>query len=210
VRLGVELASCLGAYLLGSVSFSFLVVRRLRGDDVRQLGSGNAGATNVLRTTGGAAAFAVLVLDMAKGWIAVMVCRELGLSQSALAAAGCAAVAGHAFPVYHGFRGGKGVAAAAGVLAALETGTLVICLGIFIVVVAATRIVSLGSMLGTLAAPIVWWGGGVLGWWDSPTTPSLAWAALMAGLILLRHRKNLVRMAHGTERRLQGREEWER
>lgn len=210
MRFGLEIASCLGAYLLGSVSFSFLVVRRLRGDDVRQLGSGNAGATNVLRTTGGSAALLVLLLDMAKGWIVVMVCRELGLSQAALTAAGCAAVAGHAFPVYHGFRGGKGVATAAGVLAGLEVGTLLIGLGVFALTVAVSRIVSLGSVLATLAAPLAWWGGGALGWWEVPTTASLAWAALMAGLILIRHRENLVRLARGTERRLHGREEWER
>lgn len=197
-------ACFLGAYLLGSVSFSFLVVRRLRGDDVRRLGSGNAGATNVLRTTGAAAAVAVLALDVAKGFAPVAVCKLLGLPLWLQAAAGCAAVAGHVFPLYHGFRGGKGVATAAGALAGLALGALLVGIGLFALVVLATHIVSLGSILATIALPLAWWGGGALAWWPAPSPGALAWVVAMAGLVLFRHRRNVSRLLRGEEPRLGG------
>jgi glycerol-3-phosphate acyltransferase PlsY len=192
----------IASYLLGSISFSFLVVRRLRGADVRQLGSGNAGATNVLRTTGAPAALAVLLLDVAKGFVPVALCRLLDLPPWLQAAAGCAAVAGHVFPLYHGFRGGKGVATAAGALAGLAAGALIVGAGIFAIVVLATRLVSLGSMLGTVAVPVAWWWGGTLGWWPAPTPGGLTWIVVMAAIVLFRHRANLERLLRGEERRL--------
>lgn len=192
----------LGAYFLGSVSFSFLVVRRLRGDDVRKIGSGNAGATNVLRTTGRMAALVVLILDVSKGLVPVVLAKVAGLPAWVQAAAGFAAVAGHIFPLYHGFRGGKGVATAAGALAPNAGGALLLGLGLFAVVVLISRIVSLGSILATASVPIAWWMGGALGWWAPPTSGSLAWVAGMAAIVLYRHRANLRRLLRGEENRL--------
>jgi len=199
---GVGLAFFLGAYLLGSVSFSLLVVRRLRGDDVRQIGSGNAGATNVLRTTGRAAAMAVLILDISKGLLPVALTRAVGMPDWLQAAVGFAAVAGHIFPLYHGFRGGKGVATAAGALALNAGGALLVGVGLFAILVLVTRIVSLGSILATTSVPLAWWLGGRLGWWGMPSTGSVAWIAAMAAIVLYRHRANIKRLLRGEESRL--------
>jgi len=187
------IAAVLG-YLAGSVPIAF-VMARMRGIDLRAAGSRNLGAANVLRTAGVAPAVVVLFGDAAKGALAVVGVNALTNDLSAVAAAGLAAVAGHVFPVWLGFRGGKGVATAAGafsVLAPLPTITAVVA---FIVTVLLTRFVSAGSIVASLVLPII------SGMTASPA-PVVAASVVAAVLIVSRHRGNLGRIVRGTERRI--------
>jgi glycerol-3-phosphate acyltransferase PlsY len=187
------LAVLLG-YLAGSVPFAFLLARRA-GIDVRVAGSGNVGAANVLRTTGVRRGLLVMLLDVAKGAAAIAVAHLSNAGPMTVAAAGGAAIVGHIYPVWLKFRGGKGVAVAAGVFALLApAGTLIACV-IFIAVVMATRYVSLGSVAASLALPPAAWLTGASG-------SVVATAAAAATLIVFRHRANLGRVRAGTERRL--------
>jgi glycerol-3-phosphate acyltransferase PlsY len=183
-------------YLLGSVPFGVLVARRMAGLDVRQVGSGNIGATNVARAAGKGAGVLTLLLDAAKGALPVFAARWLGLAPAWVAAVGLAAFLGHLFPVWLRFRGGKGVATALGLLLALEPWAALAGLAGFAAMLALTRMVSVGSMVGAvLGAATVLAVEGV----RSP----YAWAsAAMAGAILVRHRGNLARLARGEERRI--------
>lgn len=184
------------AYLLGSISFAVLLVRLRSGRDIRSEGSGNAGATNVLRAHGKSLALAVAALDVAKGAVPVLLVRAVTADPKYAAAAAFAAVLGHVFPIFYGFRGGKGVATAVGAFAALAPLPLLVCLGIFIVVVALTRYVSLGSVVSMALLPAVC--GAVF---HSPR-PVVFAAAATAVLIVVKHRDNLRRLARGEERRL--------
>ena len=182
------------AYLVGSVPFAFLLARR-RGVDLRVAGSGNVGATNVLRTTGVQRAVVAMSLDAVKGAIAVLVAERLTPAPSAAVAAGLASVIGHIYPVWLGFRGGKGVATAAGVFAILAPLAMALASGVFLLAVWITRYISVGSLAGaaTLVAA-----AGVL---DQPTAVAIG-AAVAALIILYRHRGNLSRLIDGTERRV--------
>ncbi len=181
-------------YLTGSVPFAFLLARRA-GIDVRVAGSGNVGATNVLRTTGTWRAVLVMALDMAKGAAAVLLAGLLPGGGTLAALTGSAAVVGHIYPVWLRFHGGKGVAVAAGVfsvLAPIATGVAAL---LFLLIVWTTRYVSLGSIAATLALPpVAWWAG-------EPRAVVIA-AAGTAALILFRHRTNLQRLRSGTERKM--------
>jgi len=126
-------------YLLGSISFAVLLVRATTGTDIRAEGSGNAGATNVLRAHGKKLALLVALLDVAKGAAVVLLMRLVTADPRWAAAAGFAAILGHVFPVFYGFRGGKGVATAVGAFLALAPLALLVCLAVFVAVVAATR-----------------------------------------------------------------------
>ncbi|MGH9379199.1 MAG: glycerol-3-phosphate 1-O-acyltransferase PlsY [Thermoanaerobaculia bacterium] len=190
------------AYLLGSISFGLLLVRRSRGVDVRTLGSGNPGATNALRAAGPSVAVAVLVLDMAKGLLPVATGRAAGLPERQLAWIAAAAVLGHVFPLWHRFRGGKGVATAAGTLAALAPRPLIASAALFALTVATTRIVSLGSVVAALTVPLWWLAGARLGWWSGPDGMALAGCAAICLLVLWRHRDNLARLLRGEEPKL--------
>ncbi len=191
-----------GSYLLGSLSFSLAVVWLLQRADVRNLGSGNAGATNVLRTAGRWPALLVLLLDIAKGIVPVRAARTLGAPAEIVAAAAFAVVVGHVFPVFFGFRGGKGVATGFGALLALLP--LVACAAAvtFAVVVMATRYVSLASVSAAVALPALALLFARLGWTAPVPESVLAFACGCAGLVLLRHSGNLRRLAAGKERRL--------
>lgn len=191
-----------GSYLLGSLSFSLAVVWLLQRADVRNLGSGNAGATNVLRTAGRWPALLVLLLDIAKGIVPVRAARALGAPAEIVAAAAFAVVVGHVFPVFFGFRGGKGVATGFGALLALLP--LVACAAAvtFAVVVMATRYVSLASVSAAVALPALALLFARLGWTAPVPGSVLAFACGCAGLVLLRHSGNLRRLAAGKERRL--------
>lgn len=191
-----------GSYLLGSISFSLLVVWALRRIDLRTLGSGNAGATNVLRTSGRWPALLVLLLDIAKGIVPVRLAQQLGAPAEIAAGAGVAAIAGHVFPLWFGWRGGKGVATGLGAFLALfplagATGFLLFC-----VVVAATRMVSVGSLVAAAAVPPLAWAYGRAGLAARPSPATLALALAATLLVLARHRSNLARLRAGTERRL--------
>lgn len=196
-----------GAYLLGSVSFSYLLVKRLRGRDVRTLGSGNAGATNVLRTSGTAAGAAVLALDAGKGALPVLAARLLEAPAPVMGAAGVAAVVGHVFPVYLGFKGGKGVATGAGVHLVFSPLATLLAAVAFVAVVAATGYVALGSVLAALLLPLAAWGVGAAGWAPPLPAPLLVASGVIVGLVVVMHWENLRRLAAGTEGRLRDPEE---
>jgi glycerol-3-phosphate acyltransferase PlsY len=186
-----------GAYLLGSCPFSYWIVRWTRGIDVRSVGSGNPGATNVLRAAGKGTAVGVLLLDVLKGALPVAAATALSPATSLAAWTALAAVCGHVFSIFLRFRGGKGVATAAGALGALLPGSAAIAAAVFLVVVIATRYVSLGSILAALSFPVseVWRSG-------SADLGSLAPVVLVSALIVVRHRENIRRLLSGQESRL--------
>lgn len=192
---GVGAGVVLGAYLLGSISFSYLIVKAREGMDVRTVGSGNAGATNVLRASGKGPAAAVLLLDMTKGVLAVVAARWLQATPPVVGAAAVAVVLGHVFPVFLGFRGGKGVATSAGALGALAPAAMLFTLLVFVLVVTWKRYVSLGSVAAAAAFPLLAWAG--------QRDPSLiAASAAIALVIVIKHRTNLRRLLQGVEPRL--------
>jgi acyl phosphate:glycerol-3-phosphate acyltransferase len=184
------------AYLLGSISFAVLIVKWRTGRDIRGEGSGNAGASNVLRSHGKALGILVAALDVAKGAAAVALVRSVTADPRYAAAAGLAAVVGHVFPLYYGFRGGKGVATAIGAFLVLAPLACLVCVAVFVVVVATTRYVSLGSVVAMVLLPPV---SGVV--FHAQEAVVVA-AAAVAILIVLKHRTNLKRLAQGRERKL--------
>jgi glycerol-3-phosphate acyltransferase PlsY len=182
------------AYLLGSVPFAFLVTRR-RGIDLRHKGSGNLGATNVLRTAGVWPAVIVMLLDVLKGSAAVFAAQAITSGIAAPVAAGLASILGHIYPPWLGFRGGKGVATAAGVFAVLAPAALGIAVVVFVITVVVTRFVSAGSVAAAIALVIA---AAV----TNAPGPVVAGAAGAATMILFRHRANMERLVAGTERRV--------
>lgn len=191
-----------GAYLLGSVSFSYWIVRHLVGEDIRTLGSGNAGATNVLRTTGKSAGLLTFVLDCAKGAIAVACVRLLTPSPSAIAFSALAVVLGHCYPVFHRFRGGKGVATSAGVAAVLAPLPLLAGLAVFVLIVWRTEFVAIGSIAACFATTFAAWLFGRLGWTAEAPSWLLATLLGIALMVVWTHRINLRRLIARTEARL--------
>ena len=185
------------SYLLGSIPAGFLVGSSA-GVDVRSAGSGNIGATNVARTLGWKKGLVTLFADVAKGFLPVLAAHLLDLGNAAAAVAGLAAFAGHLYPVFLRFKGGKGVATAAGVyLAAMPLGILVV-LGVFVLVMLAGRRVSLASMSAGVLAPVVAW---ALSYPDE-----VAWMTLVIGiLVVVRHRENIRRLVAGEEPRFERR-----
>jgi len=181
-------------YLAGSLPFAYLLARRA-GIDVRRAGSGNVGAANVLRTTGPWRGVVVMSLDVAKGVLAVVLATvtNAGVTLTALAAA--AAIVGHIYPVWLRFHGGKGVAVAAGVFAVLMPLATALAATLFLVIVMATRYVSLGSIAATVALPPA-------AWLTGEPAAVVAAAAGTGLLILFRHRGNIRRLRAGTERRM--------
>ena len=186
----------LAGYLLGSVSFALLLFRMRTGRDIRGEGSGNAGATNVLRSHGKGLALLVALLDVGKGTAAVLLVRLVTADPRYAAAAGFASILGHVFPVYYGFRGGKGVATAVGAFLALAPLATLVCLGVFLLVVATTRYVSLGSCLAIVLLPPA---ARLVS--HAPSSVIIA-AAATAVLVVLKHLENLKRLARGEERKL--------
>ena len=187
-----DLALVVLAYLLGSISCGLLIARVYGGADLRHSGSGNIGATNVVRTLGTTAGLLTLLGDGAKGLVAVLCALKWGQTSVLPALAALAAVLGHMFPLYHGFRGGKGVATALGVFLPTLPLPLLGGLVIWLVVVAVWRYVSAGSILAALVVPLL----AVL--WSYPVPLVLA-AALIALLVLYKHRENLSRLLQGRE-----------
>jgi glycerol-3-phosphate acyltransferase PlsY len=181
------------AYLIGSVPFALLLARRW-GADLRLVGSGNLGAANVLRASGVKAGVLVALLDVAKGAVSVVLAERLA-GTSAAAAAGLAAIVGHIYPIWLRFRGGKGVATACGVFAILTPVAVPAAMSIFFITVWATKYISLGSVLASLALPPLAYATG------SPL-PAVAAACAAASIIVFRHRSNLMRLRAGTERRI--------
>ena len=200
-------ACAAAAYLLGSLSFSIIVTRLLYHKDIRTFGSGNAGMTNVLRTFGKGAAALTIVGDIGKGILAVLLAKwAFGAFTAAdpiygaYIAAFCA-VLGHVYPVYFGFKGGKGILVSVAVLMTVEWIPACILLGIFIIVVALTRYVSLGSCIAAVCYPVT------ILVYSLITGDPCVWinvilSALIAVLILFMHRGNLVRLKNHTEKKL--------
>ena len=182
------------AYVIGSIPFALIVARR-RGTDLREVGSGNLGAANVMRSSGVYAGAMVAALDMAKGAASVWLAARMSDGAGLPAAAGCAAIIGHVYPIWLRFRGGKGVATACGVFGMLTPMALPPALAIFAATVWATKYISLGSVLASMALPPIAYALG------SPA-PAVVAAAAAAVVIVFRHRSNVLRLRMGTERRL--------
>lgn len=184
------------AYVVGAVPIGFLVARAFGVDDIRRQGSGNIGATNVLRTLGRLPAIITLLGDIGKGYVAVALASHLGGHLPAVAAAGAvAAVVGNCWSVFLGFRGGKGVATGFGALLRLTPLATLAALPVFVVVVATTRIVSLASLLSAACVPF---GTLALG---APRAAVLGTLGV-AAIVIVRHRDNIARLRAGTEHRL--------
>jgi glycerol-3-phosphate acyltransferase PlsY len=181
-------------YLTGSVPFAFLLARRV-GIDVRVAGSGNVGAANVVRTAGTWRGLIVMGLDVAKGALAVVLASVTNAGATLTALAAAAAVVGHIYPVWLRFHGGKGVAVAAGVFVMLTPLATGIAALLFLLIVWATRYVSLGSIAATLALPPA-------AWLTGEPAAVVGAAAGTGALILFRHRGNIRRLRAGTERRV--------
>lgn len=199
-----SVVATLAAYLIGSLSFAVIVSRAMGLSDPRTYGSGNPGATNVLRSGSKPAAIVTLLLDAAKGWLPVMLVKWFGpawdLSEGTQALAGLAAFLGHLYPVFFAFKGGKGVATAVGVLLAFEPLLALATLVTFAIIVFFWRYVSLASMVAAVFAPAYYLiGDGVA--WTASGAKTLALIAM--GLLLIwRHRENIHRLLAGTESKL--------
>jgi glycerol-3-phosphate acyltransferase PlsY len=187
------------AYLLGSFSFAVIVSRAMGLDDPRSYGSGNPGATNVLRSGNKVAAILTLLLDALKGAAAVIIARlladRLGYGEAAVAGAGLASFLGHLYPVFFRFRGGKGVATAAGVLLALDWGLGVASLGTWLAIALLTRYSSLAALVTAVLAPIY------VQLMHGSTQRTVA-VAVMSVLLVWRHRANISKLLDGTESKL--------
>ncbi len=183
------------AYLLGSIPFAYLA-GRLNGVDLRTVGSGNLGATNVFRTLGRTVGITVMVLDIAKGAAAVLIAQWVVGGSWWPIAAGALAIIGHVFPVWTGFKGGKGVAVGAGALVGLVPLASAVLIVLWFVIVLLTRYVSVASIVCALAAAPLAWAFGAP--WSY-----VAFIALAALFVILKHRENIQRLLAGTENRIQ-------
>ena len=192
------------AYLLGSIPTAVWTGKWLHNTDVREHGSGNAGATNVIRVLGWKTGIPVLLIDLAKGWLATMLPYFLNAAEPGSAtltniqiAAGMIAITGHIFPLFAGFRGGKGVATMFGVLLALQPLLTVSCMGIFLLVLVLTGIVSVSSMTAGLAFPVM-----LFLFFDTPSMVFKIFSVIVGLALLLTHRKNISRLLKGEEKKL--------
>ena len=193
------------AYCLGSISFSVIISKKMAGFDVREKGSKNAGSTNVLRTVGKKAAILTLICDILKGVVAILIAVLLGNlvegTDKALLVqiAGLMAVIGHTFPVFFKFKGGKGVATALGVLFIVNWQIALICLVFAILLMAITRMESVGSLAAAILFPVL-----TIFIKDNYIVEGsyLVFGILMAGLVVFNHRTNIKRLATGTENKL--------
>ncbi|HYA95739.1 MAG TPA: glycerol-3-phosphate 1-O-acyltransferase PlsY [Terriglobales bacterium] len=202
------LATAVIAYLLGSIPFGYILVRIFRGQDVRESGSGNIGATNVARSSPALGAL-TLLLDATKGFLAVTAGSLIAVSAAhapaqrpspytVVAVAAIFAVAGHMFPIWLKFRGGKGVATSVGVFLALVPKTLLLALALFVALVAVFRYVSLGSIIAAAAFPLI-----AYALHDYHSSPAMMAAmCAIAALIIIKHHENIRRLLASTESRL--------
>jgi glycerol-3-phosphate acyltransferase PlsY len=196
-----EEAALAVAYLIGSLTFATILVRLTRGIDIRTVGSGNAGGTNVLRTSGKGLALVVALLDILKGVVAVLLMKMITYDPRWLGAAAVAAILGHVFPVFFGFRGGKGVATAVGSFAVLSPWSVLVIVGVFALVVGLTRYVSLGSVTAACLLPVT------MGLLFHAPEAEVVGALAAALLLVVSHRANIRQLLSGTERRLGGEDE---
>ena len=200
--MGLVIGAGLG-YLLGATPFGLIIGRLTKGIDLRDYGSHRTGATNALRTLGTRAAAAVFVLDVAKGVAAVLLARLIvaddPMVEWAAALAGLAAIVGHNWSLFIGFTGGRGVATSAGALGAMSPWAIIILMPIVAIVVWRSRYVSLGSISGALAAPII---AAILAASGAASVPAIAYALASGLLVTVAHADNIGRLRDGTERRI--------
>jgi glycerol-3-phosphate acyltransferase PlsY len=190
----IPLAVLLIAYLLGAIPFGYLLVKWKTGADVRTAGSGNIGATNVMRTTGRAAGIVTLLLDIAKGYAAVWIAGRLtGQDVFWMSLAALAVMAGHAYPVFLGFKGGKAVASFVGAFLCLTPWALAVETIIFVVIVIQTRHISMGSIVGAATLPLAVWLVMKAPW------PAVAASAMAGAFVIYRPSSNIQRLRLGTE-----------
>ena len=195
----VYLIIIITAYLLGNISTSYIVAKRLAGVDIRTQGSGNAGSTNVLRTLGKKAGALTFIVDVLKGLIAVLIARFIayGVNLDNTTCAYIAVVAvvlGHNYPVFLGFKGGKGVATSLGSMLGMNPLVALLCLGFFIIIVAITKYVSLGSILGIGLSPIIMM--------INHNNKGVLVTLFLTISVVITHKENIKRLLNGTERKL--------
>ena len=195
----VYLIIIITAYLLGKISTSYIVAKRLAGVDIRTQGSGNAGSTNVLRTLGKKAGALTFIGDVLKGLIAVLIARFIayGVNLDDTTCAYIAVVAvvlGHNYPVFLGFKGGKGVATSLGSMLGMNPLVALLCLGFFIIIVAITKYVSLGSILGIGLSPVIMM--------INHNTKGVLVTLFLTISVVITHKENIKRLLNGTERKL--------
>ena len=195
----VYLIIIITAYLLGNISTSYIVAKRLAGVDIRTQGSGNAGSTNVLRTLGKKAGALTFIGDVLKGLIAVLIARLIayGVNLDDTTCAYIAVVAvvlGHNYPVFLGFKGGKGVATSLGSMLGMNPLVALLCLGFFIIIVAITKYVSLGSILGIGLSPVIMM--------INHNTKGVLVTLFLTISVAITHKENIKRLLNGTESKL--------
>jgi len=182
------------AYLSGAIPFGYLLVKWKTGADVRSKGSGNIGATNVMRTSGRLAGILTLALDIAKGYFAVWMAGRLSQGDATvMSAAAVTVMAGHAYPIFLRFQGGKAVASFVGAFLCLTPAAIAVEVVVFVVVVAWTRHISLGSIIGAATFPLAVWIVAKAPW------PALAASLIASAFIVYRHSSNIARLRDGTE-----------
>jgi glycerol-3-phosphate acyltransferase PlsY len=201
--MGLVLLTIIGAYLLGSIPSAVWYGQAFFGIDIRDYGSGNAGASNTFRVLGKKAGSVVMAIDILKGWTATSLPFFLVFWNSIPAddlilyqlLHGVASVLGHVFPIYVGFKGGKGVATLFGMVLAIQLDVALLCVAIFILVVLLSKYISLGSMIGTLAFPILL----MLPKYNPEEPALIIFGFAMFAIVLLTHQKNIRRMIKGEE-----------
>jgi glycerol-3-phosphate acyltransferase PlsY len=190
-----SILSFLISYLIGAISFSIILTKRIKKVDIREYGSGNAGATNTMRVLGKGPAIAVLLLDVLKGVAAILIAEAFHLSEWGIVLSGFFAIVGHVWPIYYGFKGGKGVATTIGVFMMISFLPTLIAGIVTILLIAITRYVSLGSLILILVTPILAY------FFHAP--PSFTIVGLILFLIsAYKHRENIRRLLKGTENKL--------
>jgi glycerol-3-phosphate acyltransferase PlsY len=188
----LELLALAGGYLLGSIPFAYLVTQAFGLGDIRNVGSGNVGTTNVLRTGNKLATALTLIGDVGKGVVAVLIAKQYGELPGMAAALG--AFAGHCFPIWLNFKGGKGIATCLGILAALNWPVALLAFGTWLVALAIGRISSLSALVAAVVSPVYM---AFLGPW-----PYTVGAVVLAALIFVTHRENIARLLKGEEPRI--------
>ncbi len=195
LNLFLALVALFIAYLVGSFS-SAIIISRLKGlEDPRNVGSGNPGATNVLRSGDKTAAILTLLGDILKGFVPVLIARLIGGGPALVALVGLAAFLGHLYPVYYQFKGGKGVATAGGVFLAISPLSVFFLICLWFIIAFITRYSSLAALVAAVAAPL-------LLMLVKPMLPYIALAGVIAGFLIWRHRENITRLLKGTESKI--------
>ena len=196
------------AYLIGSISFSVIISKKMAGFDVREKGSGNAGSTNVLRTVGKKAAAITLICDVLKGVIAILIAMIIGNifknvdKELIVQIAGIAVVLGHTFPIFFGFKGGKGVATSLGVLLMSNWQIGLICLVFALVIMAFSRMVSMGSVGAAILFPVLTLFINTNFIVQASGMKYFIFSVILAAMVIFNHRANIKRIANGTENKL--------